>query len=353
MESPRSPNAGCRRLRWKLAAAASIVLLASGCNQSRNQAGPSLRASTEPAGDAIAEWHRPEIEPAVTAAGELITASLAGPDGSERTYHLYVPSSTAGEPMPLLVAMHGGTGWGEQFLDNSGFDELAEANDFLVAFPDGTRILPRRENAVWNGGACCGVAAEGRRNVDDVGFIAKLIEAVSADYAVDSGRVYATGHSNGAIMSYRLACELSDKIAAVAFQSGSIEIPDCSPTHPVSVMHLHGLGVTNIDIDGGPGSGISSHDFASPRTSIEHMASVNNCVQRSEIAYAANPDVSGTQWSSCDDGTVVELVVVAGANHAWMGHSGSWLQERVTGKAYADLDASAAVWSFLSAQHRS
>ncbi len=289
---------------------------------------------------------------ATESAPGLVSSSMVTPDGRERTYHVFAPSTIADEPMPLLIAMHGGLGSGLQFRDNSGFDELAETNGFIVAYPDGIRILERRDNRVWNGGACCGVAGEGRQNVDDVGFIAAVIEEISAAYPVDPARVFATGHSNGAIMSYRLACELADTIVAIAFQSGSIEVDECAPSRPVSVLHLHGLADTNINLDGGPGDGVSSHDFASPLESIEAMATLNGCSGREAFADPTNPDVSGTRWGDCDSGTEVELMLVEGANHAWMGHPGRFVQEQLMGEPYADLDASFVIWEFLASHAR-
>lgn len=282
----------------------------------------------------------------------LVSSSILTPDGRERTYHVFAPSISADESMPLLIAMHGGLGSGLQFRDNSGFDQLAEANGFIVVYPDGIPILERRDNRVWNGGACCGVASEGRRNVDDVAFIAAMVDEISEAHPIDSARVFATGHSNGAIMSYRLACELADTIVAIAFQSGSIEVDECEPSQPVSVLHLHGLADTNINIDGGPGDGVSSHEFASPLESIETMATLNGCSDGEPVTDSDNPDVSGTRWTGCAAGAEVELMLVGGANHAWMGHSGGFVQERLMGEPYADLDASAVIWSFLGRQAR-
>ncbi len=280
--------------------------------------------------------------------GRLIDGSTTDPDGNDRTWHLYVPSTNGTEPVPLLVALHGGLGSGEQFRENSGFDRLAESNKFLVVFPDGTRILPRRDNRVWNGGGCCGAAADGRHNVDDVGFISELIDQIKSEWPVDPARVFATGHSNGAIMSYRLACELSDQFSAVAFQAGSLEIADCQPTRPVSMMHIHGLDDTNIPIDGGRGNGVSVHKFASPRESVKTFASLDGCTSQAAITDQSNPDLAGTLWSDCSDGVVVEMLTVDGAGHAWMGHPVTSVQERMSSLPYPDLDSSRAVWGFLS-----
>ncbi len=274
------------------------------------------------------------------------------PDGRERTYHVYAPTSVGTDPLPLLIALHGGTGWGLQFRDNSGFDALAEEHGFIVVYPDGISIFGDRDQRVWNGGACCGPAEEDRRNVDDVTFISLLVDELATAYPIDAGRVFATGHSNGAIMSYRLGCELADTVTAIAFYSGSIEIDECRPSQPVAVLHVHGLADDSIRIDGGVGDRISNHEFASPLDSIAHMAEVNGCTGEEEVVDPSNADVSGTRWTGCTDDAAVELMLIEGANHAWPGHDGTWLQERFTGEPYPDLDASRVIWDFLSTQSR-
>jgi polyhydroxybutyrate depolymerase len=280
-----------------------------------------------------------------------IDSSITEPDGRVRTYRLHVPAGLPGGPVPLLIALHGGTGWGTQFEANSGFDELADVGGFIVAYPDGIPI-PLLRGEVWNGGHCCGAAAESRDNVDDVRFISDLIDVVEQSYSIDPGRVFATGHSNGAIMSYRLACELSDRIVAVGFQAGSLEIDHCEPDRPVSVFHIHGAADTNIPIDGGHGSGISNADFNSPQASVEEMATLDGCAPRVDSVDPVNPDTSYRIWEPCDQGTTVEMVIVAGANHAWMGHEATRLQEAVVGAPYMGYDSSRAIWDFLAAHSR-
>ncbi len=292
------------------------------------------------------------VKPAVEPVGTLVDGAVDTPDGRRRTYHLYVPSDSGDGPMPLLIALHGGLGSGTQFREDSGFADLAEANRFLVVFPDGVPIAEGRDNRVWNGGGCCGVAARDRQNVDDVGFISAVIDEIEAVHPVDPSRVYAAGHSNGGIMAYRLACELSDRIVAVAFQSGTLEIGNCPMVQPVSLMSLHGLADTNIPIDGGRGSGVANYAFASPRESVETVARLDGCTGRVDMVDPTNPDVSGTRWTGCDGDTTVEMILVEGANHAWMGHRGSRFTRALIGEPYPDLDASVAIWSFLSRRTR-
>lgn len=292
---------------------------------------------------------------AAAAKARSVAASLTTADGQRRTYRIYVPRSLPRHrPVPLLVALHGGFGSGAQFEANSGFDTLAERHGFIVVYPDGTPIRNQGALAnarVWNGGRCCGPAA--RQQVDDVGFIRQLIDEVSAKHDVDAKRVYAAGHSNGAIMSYRLACELSDKIVAIGVQSGALEIDNCRPTHPVSVLHIHGSADRNIPITGGAGSGFAGIAFSPPHDAAATLANADGCPPSASTTIAPdNPDVSIETWKPCDDATVVQFVTVAGASHAWMGHQSARAGQRLTGAPYMKFDSSAAIWTFLASHPR-
>lgn len=293
-------------------------------------------------------------EPAISAGGEVSDEWVETPDGRRRHFRLYVPSTFgAARPAPLLIALHGGLGSSEQFATNSGFDELAEANGFIVVYPDGVGASPARPALqTWNGGYCCGPAA--RQGVDDVAFVRFLIDLLEERLDLDADRIFATGHSNGAIMAYRLACELSDRIVAIGVQAGSLGIDDCQPADPVSVFHVHGLADTNHPIDGGVGSGVSGVEFRSARTAVTTLAAVNGCDDEPLVeTIPSNSDVAVSTWLNCDSDVGVRLVTVEGASHAWMGHAAvSEAAAALVGGPYADFDSSRAIWSFLAAHPR-
>ena len=278
-------------------------------------------------------------------------------DGRDRHYRLYVPSSVVpGKRLPLLLALHGGLGSSEQFETNSGFDGLAESNRFVVVYPDGIGARPDGTGPqTWNGGYCCGPAA--RQDVDDVGFVRQLVDRISAQLPVDPARVYAAGHSNGAIMAYRLACELSDRIVAIGVQAGSLGVEPCAPSRPVSVIHFHGTADTNHPIDGGRGSGLASVGgvvFRPARTAVDALATADGCNSTPvSSSDPSNPDLSVTTWTPCGGATAVRYVVVDGATHAWMGHpAASPRSSSYVGTPYPRLDASTAIWSFLATHPR-
>ncbi len=331
------------------ASAAVIAIVLTACSGGGSDAPEAPRATTAARASTTTATSSSAVGPP-TVTDETVTT----PDGRTRTYRVVVPEAATGdEPVPLLVALHGGTGSGEQFERTSGFDELAAQHGFIVVYPDGieiggTGILARGH--VWNGGKCCGRGA--RENIDDVGFVAAVIDRVTADHQVDPRRIYAAGHSNGAIMSYRLACELSGRIVAIGVQAGTIEIDDCAPTQSVSVLAIHGLADTNIPIDGGQGTGLSPVPFSSPTAAVERFAEIDGCDDSTTSTPSDNPDVTIETWSGGRKGTEVQFVRVAGASHAWMGHPSPRRIRTGAAAPYQGFDSSAEIWEFLAAHPR-
>ena len=159
--------------------------------------------------------------------------------GATRTYFVHVPPRVSeGQPLPVVLAFHGGGGNASGFKAYAGLDALADRQGFVVVYPDGSGRLGRRL-LTWNAGGCCGYAAA--QNVDDVGFALAVLRDVARNVSVDPARVYATGHSNGAMMAYRMAIDASDRIAAVAPVAGAMQAPGFPPPRPVPVLHIHSV----------------------------------------------------------------------------------------------------------------
>ncbi len=126
-------------------------------------------------------------------------------DGLTRNYLVHIPASYDSKtPVPLLLVLHGATQSADSAERMSGMSAKADKENFLAVYPSGTGRLP-----TWNSGACCGTAMQ--RNIDDVSFFRALIRKLEHDYAIDSKRIFVTGISNGAMMSYRLACDMATK----------------------------------------------------------------------------------------------------------------------------------------------
>ena len=298
----------------------------------------------------------------VATKGWLTSIPLPTQEDSFRSYSIYVPSTwQTNVSSPLLIALHGLSGWDLQLMDNTGFNNLAEANNFIVVYPNGTgEKLGDRGIRSWNGGKV-GWCTSGNcppsqiSKIDDVGYISKLIDDVSNRYLIDSKRVYLTGHSNGSQLAQRLACQLSNRITAVAVVAGHIAIDTCNPDSPVSVLQIYGTEDTLNPENGGIAKiafGIYSYEYSSEPVmkSVQTMAAANGCSSSySENNNLSNKDLTIYTWPGCKNGVVVSSIKIKGASHAWMGHPSQSVDSiKLVGEPYMKIDASKVIWSFLA-----
>ncbi|HEX8357191.1 MAG TPA: PHB depolymerase family esterase, partial [Segetibacter sp.] len=192
-------------------------------------------------------------------------------DNRDRTYRLNLPPNYyEAENFSLIIALHGGGGDATQFETSSKLTEKANAAKFIVVYPEGVRSNGILRARSWNAGTCCDFAVA--NNINDVKFIAALIDKLVSKYKINPKKVYATGHSNGGMLTYRLACELSDKIAAIAPNSCTMVTRTCNPVKPMAVLHMHSVLDTNIPYRGGVGSGAGTNGLTLP--SLDSVLSV-------------------------------------------------------------------------------
>lgn len=272
-------------------------------------------------------------------------------NGLDRTYEVYVPASaTSNDRLSIVIGLHGGGGSAAQFAKSSKFRELADREGFIAVFPDGvlgTPLTREIELRTWNAGNCCGPAA--RDKVDDVAFLAQLASETAKRFDVPMSRVGFVGHSNGAMMTWRMACERPDVLGAAVIVAGSLEmtnIGDCQPSQGVPLLVIHGDADANHPLEGGRGNGIAGVAFRSVSESFDAWTSAQKCLPASE------PSIDGalntTEWGGCADDTLARLVVVAGAEHAWPGASGATTS--LAGTPSDKIDATAAAWQFIDDQ---
>jgi polyhydroxybutyrate depolymerase len=268
---------------------------------------------------------------ATPASGPHTTGTITV-DGILRDYILYTPPGLRSKPVPLLLALHGGQQYGDAMEQITGFDSLAEADGFIVAYPNG-------HGQTWNAGSCCG-----RPNVttdNEVDFISALIDRLSAGGRVDRSRVYVTGFSAGAAMAYTIGCRLSNEVAAIAPVAGTMDLDACHPHDPVSVMEIHGTSDIELLYDGGESAGSTKLTPSTPSV-VQQWASLDGCTAPQPTEHETGVDVM--RWTGCGAGTSVVLDTVELGTHDWYG-------PQLDG-ADASIDATKAVWQFVSAQHR-
>ncbi|MEZ4806369.1 MAG: PHB depolymerase family esterase [Flavobacteriales bacterium] len=257
----------------------------------------------------------------------------------QRTYTVRLPSAYDGTtPLPLVIAMHGGFGSGTQLENQSQLSVKAEEKGFIVVYPDGVPSLLGIRT--WNAGGCCAYAMN--NNIDDVGFIDALLDTLQADFAIDAQRVYATGMSNGGFMSYRLACELSERFAAIAPVSASMTIAVCQPIRPVPVIGLHSYLDTSVPYLGGIGDGVSDH-YNSPQDSVQTAFALHaNCaVLRDTIQDDA--ELTVIRWHECDCQQEMLLYMTRDGGHSWPGGQGTGIGDPPS----TTINANDLMWDFF------
>jgi polyhydroxybutyrate depolymerase len=267
-------------------------------------------------------------------------------DGRTRTYLVHVPAKHDPKaPAPVVLVFHGGGSNAEQMVRFCGLNETADKHGFIVVYPNGTGRLEKV--LTFNGGNCCAFAM--RQGVDDVAFTGALLDDLATVANVDPKRVYATGMSNGAIMAYRAASELSDRIAAIAPVGGPMGTETCSPTRPVSVIHFHGLDDEFAPFAGGKGKGVSGTDFFSVEHCIQAWVKANGCKDEPTVEELPDKANDGTKvthktYGGGKDGAEVVLVAIEGAGHTWPGREPLL---KFLGKSTKNISANEMMWEFF------
>jgi polyhydroxybutyrate depolymerase len=282
----------------------------------------------------------PGAAPRLPAGTTLHTLTV---DGLPRQYLVHQPADLPpGRPVPLVVMIHGGGGTARGAEARYGWDPLADRTGFVVAYPQGA-------GRSWSDGAgCCGRA--GRRNLDDVTFLTSMVTAIRAQLPVDPARIYATGISEGGIMSDQLACG-TDLFAAIGPDSAT-RLGPCPAPKPISLIHIHGAADQRIPLDGHPGAGVNH--ITGP-SSVPDLVAAWRAVDGCPPPTVTTAGPVHTTSAGCPDGRAVTLIVVDGAGHQW---PGSRPAHPVRPRAIAPdppstaLDATATIWDFFAAHPR-
>jgi polyhydroxybutyrate depolymerase len=282
-------------------------------------------------------------------------AAESGPDpehtlvveGVSRTYRVHVPKHyKATVPVPLLLAFHGAGSNSEDMASLTDLGKVADRAGFLVVYPQGIDYR-------WHAGLDTGSTAA---QVDDLGFVRALLSRLESDYAVDRQRVYATGFSNGAFFSQRLACAMAEDFAAVASVSGQMSQAlslVCKPTRPISVLLVHGNADPIVPYDGGSLQGSTGNALLSVAATAAFWEQADACPGSggSVKVHGASP-ADGTHvrreaHTGCAAGTEVALYTVDQGGHTWP-DGPQYDRLMIIGKVSHALDASAAIWEFLA-----
>lgn len=258
----------------------------------------------------------------------------------KRTYTVHVPP---GEPVGLVLNLHGGGGTGIGQRNLTGFNTVADAANLVVVYPDGY-------DKSWADGR--GASPADRRHLNDVGFLVALVERVQKEFDVPAGHIFATGMSNGGFMSNRLACDRADLFAAIAPVSGTLGVGvACNPSRPVSVLDAHGTADRIVPFNGGKVRGRGGISQAiSVSAALDQWRRVDGC--QGEPTVQNLPDVKdGTRVrrfdsKACADGTEVVFYQIDEGGHTWPG-SKQYLPKSVIGLTTRVFDSSQVIAQFF------
>lgn len=252
--------------------------------------------------------------------------------GRIRTYYLHTPKSYQPDhPLPLVLAFHEYSGNGKKMAANTGLSNLAEQKGFIVVYPDAV-------NKRWD------IAGKNQTGVDDVPFVAALIEHLTKIRAIDRHRIYAAGLSNGGFFVQRLACEMPRQFAAFASVAASLPVqfkPSCKPQTPVSILMINGTADTVVPLAGGapPKIRIGKNLSILPVPEvIDFWRQHDACASGAEVKQLPGSRVEISHYPSCQNGSEVTFVALKGGKHIWPG--GGYGQSQF-------LDASTAIWDFF------
>jgi polyhydroxybutyrate depolymerase len=267
-------------------------------------------------------------------------------DGNARSFIVYLPTgyNNASE-MPLIFAIHGGSGTPEGMINIANFKTIADRDKVVLVYPAGIQNN-------WNDGR---PTTPNQLGINDVGFFNQMCDYMINNYSVDGTKIYATGISNGGFMSSRLGCELSNRIAAIAVDAATIEAttiaPNCNPGRPVPAIYIHGTADNFAPFTGGTSTVGAGGTVLSHFQVIDKWVTINGCNSTPTITDLPDIANDGTTikqrvYSGGINGSEVVSYVVLNGGHTWpQGYQ--YLNEAIIGKTSQDMNACEVIWAFF------
>ena len=261
-------------------------------------------------------------------------------DGVQRSHKVFLPANFS-ENMPLVLNLHGYTSNSFQQLFYSSMVAVADDNHFVVVFPDGT--TDQYGITFWNSE----ILGE---DVNDLGYLEALIDTMIENYNINPDRVYMCGMSNGGFMSYYSACEMTDKIAAIASVTGTMNneiLDNCNPTRSIPVLEIHGTADATVPYNGA-NSGGSFQSMIATEEVLDFWVNHNNCTlefeeEMEDISLTDLSTVTHFKYSGAENDATVEHYRINDGGHTWPG-AALPLPGVVTNY---DIVASEVIWDFF------
>lgn len=252
--------------------------------------------------------------------------------GLTRTFFVHLAPSYGNQPQAFVINYHGYDNTAQLTAQHTNMSAEADKAGFILVFPQGVDSPPS-----WN----AGIGTLGPTgDADDVQFTRDLINYFEHNYCVDSHRIYVTGYSLGGGMAYRIACTLSDQIAAFATVEGAFyQIPGgCNPSRPVPLLEIHGQADLLAPYNGDPILG-----KAAVQVYLNFWLARNKCTPTNEVIFQ-KADVTGIEWPHCANDAIIQHYRISDGGHTWPGSS----PMPTLGYTTHTIDANIVIWNFLS-----
>jgi polyhydroxybutyrate depolymerase len=287
------------------------------------------------------------ITPSVVQAGTEHTLELGG---RQRSYWLHLPTPLPKGKLPVVLIFHGGTGTGKGTERLTRFSEVADKEGFIAVYPDGI-------DKQWYDGRVDNFSRPHKDKIDDVGFIAALLDALAKEHSIDLKRIYATGISNGGIFAHYVGAKLSTRIAAIAPVVGGIAEPfdkEFNPAEPVSVLMMQSTADRFVPYEGG-GIGITAKKrgtIISTDRAVAMWGKHNGCDTKPVVKELEDKDpddgckVKRYTYGHGKNSSEVVLYKIEGGGHTWPGGL-QYAPKKLVGVVCRDIDGSAVIWDFF------
>lgn len=277
--------------------------------------------------------------------------------GFRRNYRVHLPPGYADDrPLPMVVVVHGAFYTAKKMEQTSGFNALADQKGFIAVYPNGMGIFGFLQH--WNAGHCCGKAAADE--LDDVGYLATVIEDACTRLAVDRRRIYMVGFSNGGMLVHRFAAERGDLLAAVAplaatgggrpdIDATQWHIPD--PVNRMPLLTIHGMSDQHVPFAGGKAAqGEAERRYWPVQKTLDVWIQSNSCRTGPIIRQERQGRVTVTTWSNCPEDAEVVLYQLQGWGHVWPG--AYFTNDLATDNPLKGFDAARIIWDFFQSKKR-
>lgn len=311
-----------------------------------------------------AQYQAHSTQLSLRVSGAMQRRTLLVPGQGARSYSVYAPTFDRDiGPFPALLALHGGGGSAMIQAATTTLNEFASTRKFYVVYLEGSGAIQ-----TFNAGACCGSARA--QNVDDVAYVNAVLDDLAANHDVNIAKIFATGFSNGGMMSHRLACSIADRIAGIAavggasgqFDAARNEYYTCNPARPIPVLQIHATNDRNYPFTGGFGDGLSNTNFLGVDATISDWIARNNVTSTAVIenvtatttcyryATPANVNDASAPVVLCklDPPDVYDAAteIVFGGGHSWPGGVRSPAASSDT--PLTEFEANAYLWGFFN-----